>query len=323
MDRPSLCEIPETPVTARNPTLAMAQDRRLLVTADDFGIGPMTSRGILDLAERGRVTCAVLLVTSPYAESSVDEWRDSGRPMELGWHPCLTLDRPVSNPGRVSSLVDRHGRFPTLGGLASRLATGRVRFDDVRREFDAQLARFVALVGEPPLVVNAHHHVHTFPIVGRALASVLSESGARPFVRRVREPWTTLWSVPGGRVKRAFLTMMGTAATKRLDRLGFAGNDYLAGVADHASVSDARFFARWLSSISGRDVDLMCHPGLEDPTLEGRDGTVEDGGLARRVREYELLGRDEFLTACANAGFRLTRPSRLVLKPAAGGRYAA
>ena len=54
--------------------------RRLVVTADDFGIGPDTSRGILDLAARGAVTSTVLLVTSPFAADGVRQWRQAAGP---------------------------------------------------------------------------------------------------------------------------------------------------------------------------------------------------------------------------------------------------
>ena len=38
--------------------------RRLVVIADDYGIGPDTSAGILELARKGIVTGSVLLVNS-------------------------------------------------------------------------------------------------------------------------------------------------------------------------------------------------------------------------------------------------------------------
>ena len=75
-----------------------ASQRFLVVTADDFGIGPATTHGILELALQGRVTATVLLVNSPHAEAAVRAWRQAGCVPELGWHPCLTLDRPVRPP---------------------------------------------------------------------------------------------------------------------------------------------------------------------------------------------------------------------------------
>jgi hypothetical protein len=116
--------------------------RRLIVTADDFGIGPATSRGILDLAAAGVVTSTVLLVNSPHAAEGVRLWEQAGGPLELGWHPCLTMDAPVLPPERVPSLVGANGRFqplprvgraPARGGerppSRSHLPTGRRRTD--------------------------------------------------------------------------------------------------------------------------------------------------------------------------------------------------
>jgi predicted glycoside hydrolase/deacetylase ChbG (UPF0249 family) len=301
----------------------MERMRRLVVTADDFGIGPMTTRGILRLASRGRVTCAVLLVNAPDAARSVNAWRAAGRPMELGWHPCFTLDRPISDPGEVPTLVDREGRFLTLGALASRLAMGRVRRGEVLRECQAQYDRFVELVGDRPVVVNAHHHLQTFPLVGGALLEVLAKDTARPYVRRVREPLATFLKVPGARIKRVVLSGLGTIAAGRFDRLGFPGNDWLAGLAANPCVADPEFFARWLATIPGQTIELMCHPGEYDPTLDGRDGSDSDGGLARRVNELRLLEHDDFPQACSRAGFMLTAPSLLMFRAPRGGRHAA
>src|SRR5437763_6300826 len=100
--------------------------RQLVVIADDYGIGPATSRGILDLAADGLVTGAVLLVNSPYAAEGVRAWRQAGTPMELGWHPCLTIDAPVLPARDVPSLVGRDGRFHSLGRLMRRFTARHV-----------------------------------------------------------------------------------------------------------------------------------------------------------------------------------------------------
>ena len=55
----------------------MDAQRYLVVTADDYGIGPATSQGILELALQERVTATVLLVNSPHAESSVAPGNES------------------------------------------------------------------------------------------------------------------------------------------------------------------------------------------------------------------------------------------------------
>ncbi len=287
----------------------MQGQRYLVVTADDFGIGPATTHGILDLAAQGLVTATVLLVNSPHAEYAVRAWRQSGAVLEVGWHPCLTLDRPVLPAAEVPTLVDAAGAFLPLGRFLRRLLVGRVNAGQVAAELRAQYRRFLDLIGRPPVVVNAHHHVQVFPTVGRALLDLLGQQRPLPYFRQLREPWRTLQRVPGSRLKRVVLSTLGRRLARRQRDVGFPGNDWLAGISDPVYVADPHFLVRWLRHTPGRVVELMCHPGYPDRTLLGRDATADDGQLERRVCEYQLLQQPRFLQACHDAGFRLVAPS--------------
>lgn len=279
----------------------MSQPRYLLVIADDFGIGPGTSEGILRLAQRGLVTGSVLLVNSPHAERAVHAWKKAGAPMELGWHPCLTLDRPVLPPSRVPSLVQRDGRFWPLGQFLKKLFFGRLKAEEIAAELWAQLQRFCDLVGHAPTLVNAHHHINVFHPVGRILTELLATIRPLPFLRRVREPGRMLWRIPGGRKKRLLLNLLGRRLSGWQDDLGFPGADWLMGITDPRWIRDPRFLERWLERMPGTTVELTCHPGLDDDTLAGRD--TEDGLMQRRVTEFGLLNDPSFLTACRRFGF--------------------
>lgn len=289
----------------------MARPRQLVVVADDLGIGPETDRGILELAVAGRITGTVILINSPYASVAIAAWNRAGRPVELGWHPALTLDRPILPPDRVPSLVDANGIFHPLGRFLRKLAFGRIREAEVFAELAAQHNRFVQLVGDAPRLVNAHQHMSVFSPVTAALREVLLRSGRRPFVRRVREPWSTLLGVPGARIKRLLLNHRGRSQAKQLERDGFPGCDWLAGITDPPFTADPQFHRRWLSQTPGRSVELMCHPGYLDLTLIGRDSPAEDDNVRRRVRELELFQRDDYFETIREAGFELVPPSRI------------
>jgi predicted glycoside hydrolase/deacetylase ChbG (UPF0249 family) len=297
--------------------------RYLIVTADDFGIGPATSRGILDLAAGGLVTCTVLLVNSPFAEQAVRDWKAAGCTLELGWHPCLTLDRPILPPSAVPSLVRPDGSFWPLGSFLRRLGSWRIRAAEIHAELTAQRQRFEALVGHAPTTVNSHHHVQVFPPVGRILMDVLSGCGPLPYVRRVREPWSILTSVSGARAKRLLLSVLGRRDAKAQVRRGFAGNEWLAGVTNPACVKDAAFLTHWLRHVPGRVVELTCHPGHYDPTLLGRDATGSDGQLQRRVDEFQRLNDVSFREACRHAQFTRIAPRDWLRRPGHGTAHAA
>jgi predicted glycoside hydrolase/deacetylase ChbG (UPF0249 family) len=297
--------------------------RWLVVIADDFGIGPATSQGILHVAAQGLVTGTVLLVNSPYAEEAVQAWRKAGIPLELGWHPCLTMDAPILPARKVPSLVGSDGCLWPLGRFMRRWLLGQLRASEIEAELSAQYRRFIELVGHPPAVINSHQHTALFAPVGDILLHILARQRPLPYVRRIREPYTMLARIPGARVKRTFLSWLGHYHARRQDTAGFPGNDWLAGTTDPPWVEDPRFFVRWLTRVPGRVVELACHPGFWDPTLIGRDCTANDGLMKRRVDELHLLLQPSYEEACARAGFVRVPPSRLIRDQSQGHAHAA
>ena len=289
--------------------MAPGQPRVLLVVADDFGIGPATTAGILHLAGKGVVTGTVLLVNSPYAEEAVGLWNRGGRAVDLGWHPNLTLDGPVLSPGHVPSLVDADGKFYPLPHFLRRWTLGRMAAREIEAEFRAQLLRFRELTGQAPALVNAHQHIILFPPLGSIILDVMRRQGCFPYVRRVREPWRNLCRVPGARNRRLLLNTLGRSQSRRQADRGFPGNDWLAGVTGPGWVRDPLFHRRWLACTPGQVVELVCHPGFEDRTLIGRDCVDGDGLMQWRVDELSQLDRPEFFDFVARAGFRLTSPT--------------
>ncbi len=302
----------------------MEATRFLVVIADDYGIGPETSRGILELAARKLVTGTVLLVNSPYAEDAVRAWRQSGSSLEIGWHPCLTLDSPCASPRRVPHLVGSDGKLLSLRHFLTRLFAHQICPRQIETELHAQYDRFLELVGHPPTLVNSHQHISLFPPIGSILRKVLRSRGAPlPYLRCVRESWPMLARIAGARKKRALLTLLGQMEARRQEHEGFPGNDWLAGITDPPWVSDPGFFARWLALIPGRVVELACHPGRRDPTLLGRDRTETEDMMVRRTDELRLLQQSNFLEICQRVGFHRVAPSELLARGTGRRAHAA
>src|SRR3989338_75698 len=87
--------------------------RRLVVNADDLGLSRAVNAGIAEAHRRGIVTSTSCLVVGPAWEEAVQVLR--GLPaLGVGVHLAWVEGRPVNDPARVPSLVDRNGRF--LGG---------------------------------------------------------------------------------------------------------------------------------------------------------------------------------------------------------------
>jgi predicted glycoside hydrolase/deacetylase ChbG (UPF0249 family) len=193
-----------------------------------------------------------------------------------------------------------------------RVVLGKIDAKDTLRELKAQYDRFIELAGRPPTVVNSHQHVSLFPPVDSALFEVLRDAKTRPFLRRVVESGSVLARIPGARVKRTVLSMLGRRVARRARAEGFPGCDRLAGVTDHPCVADEKFFTRWLGALApSGSVEVCCHPGYRDESLVGRDCDAGDG-ILRRTREFDLLRSPDFRSAYELAGLTPLRPSVLV-----------
>ena len=288
------------------------QPRQLLVTADDFGIGPETTRGILELGAMGAITSTVMLVNSPFAEDAVAQWKRAHSTLEIGWHPCLTMDRPVLPAEQVPTLVNAEGKFYSLGKFLFRLMRGYVRYAELFAELSAQYRRYVDLLGMVPLNVNGHHHVHIFRPVRRALLELMQHQYPRPYLRRVQEPWQTLWSVPGIRLKRWLLSSMGSRSAFEQAEAEYPGAEWLLGITDPPHVESSDFFVRWLKKAPGDVVELMCHPGHDDVTLLGRDATPTNGQRERRVHEWYRMLNAGYLEMVQANGFEMVKAGEIV-----------
>jgi hypothetical protein len=130
--------------------------RVLIVNADDFGLTPGVSAGILSAHRVGIVTSTTALVNGAISPDQVRAAIDSG--IGIGLHVNLTLGTPLT---RAPSIVDRAGRFIR----DARHAAARAAAGAVEREIEAQIERFAALFGRRPTHLDTHHHVGLLPPV--------------------------------------------------------------------------------------------------------------------------------------------------------------
>jgi predicted glycoside hydrolase/deacetylase ChbG (UPF0249 family) len=223
--------------------------RRLIVNADDFGLTPGVSRGILRARRHGIVTSTTLLVTAEIDRGQLAEALDSG--MGLGLHVNLTLGQPLSG---APSLVDADGRFLR----DARRAAAGADVGDVEREVQAQIERFQALTARSPTHLDTHHHVGLLaPVAEVVLAAA----------RRLGVP----------------VRSQDTAARARARGAGLRTPDHFFGESGpDAYWTPARTLAR-LRALPLGVSEFMTHPGLFDDTLAysryGRQREIELVGL--------------------------------------------
>jgi predicted glycoside hydrolase/deacetylase ChbG (UPF0249 family) len=262
----------------------------LVVTADDLGLSPAVTKGVLEAHRHGIVRSASLIVTfESSAEAAALARREPD--LEVGLHIDLVGGTPVSDPAAVPSLIDGEGRFWRLAEFASRVVTGRVRAAEIATEVRAQVARARGW-GVEPLAWDSHRHTHLMPPVAGVIGRVARDEGAR-WIRRARSPRT--WTGPKEAALRAASFASGLAYR------GIAGPTWFVDLSSERPKLDAAGVA--LLATYGGVGELGAHPGYVDDALRAEDRLVED-----RERDLKLLTDPLVRTALGGEAIRWRVP---------------
>ena len=236
-------------------------DSGIVVTADDLGLSPGVTQGILEAHRTGVVRSTSLLVTFAGAAEAAALARGE-RELEIGLHLDLVGGRPAADPARIPSLVDRAGRFHPLAQFTARLLTGRVRATEIALEVRAQADR-AAEWGIDALAWDSHRHTHLMPPVSRVVAAVARERGVR-WLRRARPPRATA-------SLKAQALGVATLVSRAFDR-GIPGNDWFVDLSALPARPDAAAVALY-AAYPGRG-EIAAHPGYADEALRDTGDTL-------------------------------------------------
>ena len=306
--------------------------RRLIVSADDFGLTAAVDRGIVAGVAAGSVTSVGVMANLVGAEAMAELLATDGA-LSIGVHLNLTTGRPVVAPAEVPSLVDAHGVFHPLPALARRALAGRVRTDEVRRELAAQIARVRAL-GATVDHLDSHEHVHLVPPITGVVVGLARTAG----VPRMRTHRPRL--LGGGlRSRLGYYTRhprrIATHALKRLfaRRLAAAGIATPDGMvaasllAEPVGGGPAREWERIVATLPAGTWELVVHPAdLDVPERPGEAGRLGEL-VERRAAELAALVAPAFRAVVGAHGVALVPfaaiPARATRAAARQEAYAA
>jgi chitin disaccharide deacetylase len=241
--------------------------KRLIVTADDFGLTVPVNEAIEAGHRRGILTAASLMVAGEAAEDAV--MRARGLPeLGVGLHLVLVDGAPMLPPEQIPDLVDARGL------LRSNVVAQGVRIfcsAAARRQAAAEIRAQLSAFRRTGLLldhVNAHHHFHLHPTVQRVLLQLAPEFG----IRAVRVPFEPLSSARRSGLRGAAwldLLMTGRRARRlqhRLRRAGLAANDRVFGLAASGAMVSATV-QRYLEALPDGVSEIYFHPATEPPAV--------------------------------------------------------
>jgi len=236
--------------------------RRLLVVADDLGLTAGVNAGIASAFRDGILTSASLLTNTVHFEKTLELVpRLSG--LKVGVHLSLVGGAPLLPPGEIPSLVDRQGSFrSSWRRFVPAWGAGRVRADEVRSEWRAQIARAVQ-AGIRPTHLDSHQHLHVLPDLWRVTLGLAREFG----IPRIRLPRETGPVPPGTPLSRRLVRRALAAFRPTLPPADpIHACDYCFGIA-RTGCLDLPALLAVLRNLPEGDSELITHPGIPDAEL--------------------------------------------------------
>lgn len=271
---------------ARRRSGVRADECRLVVNADDFGLSEGVNEAVCRLHDAGVLTSASLLVAGPAAWDAVR--LAAARPaLAVGLHVAVVAAPALLPPSEIPSLVSAAGRFTERSIAAGLCYTFLPRCRrDLRREITAQFAAFHDL-GLPWSHVDTHRHFGLAPVVFRILLRLCATY--RVPALRVPEDDFTLHrrlapdDARRQRVLGAALAFFCRRQRPRLAEFGLFAADRCLGTFRSGRL-DTRYLCRLIEALPAGNFELHCHPDRATERGRGEMAALLSPEFARALR---------------------------------------
>ena len=259
--------------------------KRLIITADDFGLSEAVNEGIERAHRDGVLTSASLMVAGAAAADAVRRAKELPT-LSVGLHLVVIEGPAVLPPGQIPDLVDATGRFPSE---QFRLGCNYAFRPAVRAQLAAEIRALFAAFAATGLALDhadAHKHMQLHPTVGKLLVNIGREFGLRA-VRVPAEPQAARALHAWSRVFRG-----------QARRAGMAVADAVFGIAGSGHMTIDRML-RLVPQLPDGVSEIYCHPALHrDATIaalmpgyehEAELAALVDPRLRAMLRQHDIV----------------------------------
>jgi len=260
--------------------------KKVIINADDFGLSHGVNGAVEKAFEFGTLTSASIMANMPYFDEAVSIAKKCDG-LGVGVHVNLLRGTPISNPSRISSLVNSDGKF--YGSALTLLFKSKLGLIDplhVEIEASAQMERVIRS-GIKPTHFDSEKHMHiAIPAIwdGSCKAAVrhgiLHVRLANEYILHETKEYASLKQ----RFKAGFARVRSRRLLSSLDRYGLSTADYFYGISSTGRMNVSGY-RKILEEPFDGTIEIMCHPSIDKGGRHWLD--------AGRWIEYSALISDE------------------------------
>ena len=275
--------------------------KKLIITADDYGMSRAVNDAIDAGIKAGLITSTNVMTNMPFYKDAVKLKDMQG--VSVGLHWVLACGKPILSKEEIPTLVSPSGEFYSYPEFRSRVRKKLISFDDIRKELIAQYNLYFDLMGQPDYW-NTHQNTHVDFGIYRLFVDVAAELGIQkmrshqriyvkgsdnskklPLTWRILEP-----------VKSRMLNVWQNNAHKK----GIDSPDGLIVCLNKDDINNPAYLFHnigWKNKTVG---EYVIHPATEN------DSPYFGKIVEQRINEFRMFTSSETKAVIANAGIELS-----------------
>ena len=279
--------------------------KKIIVTADDYGMSRAVNDAIDAGIEAGLITTTNVMVNMPYYKEA--KKLKYNKSISVGIHFTLSCGNPVSAPETIKTLVNSDGKFYKYPEFRQRYRKHLIKDEDIITELKAQYKLYEELMGEPDYW-NTHQNVHVDFGIFRLFVDVAKELGIKRMRthKRIYVPATKdegkqslVWRMIEP-FKSSLLKIWQRNALKK----GITSPDGLIVCLNNDDTNNLEYTfnnIKWNKNMVG---EYVIHPATEN------DSPYFGKIVEQRVREYEMFTSEDTKRIIKEASIELTNYNR-------------
>lgn len=131
--------------------------KKLIITADDYGMSRAVNDAIDAGIAAGLITSTNVMTNMPFYQEAVK--LKNNPKVTVGLHWVLASGKPVLSREKIPTLVAENGEFYPYPIFRSRLRKKLLSFEEIKKELVAQYKRYFDVMGQPNYW-NTHQNTH-------------------------------------------------------------------------------------------------------------------------------------------------------------------
>jgi hopanoid biosynthesis associated protein HpnK len=231
-------------------------ERKLIVTADDFGLTEGINRGIIEACSKGIVTRASILANGDAFDHAVSLAKQN-ESMKVGVHLTLIEEIPINPPHKIKSLVASNGKLlKNYKAFFLRYILRRININEAYCEFEAQVQKILNS-GITINHIDSHQHLHMLPGVFKITLKLAEKYKIKKI--RIFQGNST-----GARCfKELLLTTFTKVNSATILHSGVVCPDNFYGLKQSGRMKENDILML-INKLQLGTTEIMCHPGYID-----------------------------------------------------------